>query len=66
MKLLIGYNRRQKPLELTCPGGRITVSRDPHGTILVRIDADAGAVEIDPKTRDYVGLVRLTHERTGE
>jgi len=63
---MVGWNRRQKPIELICPGGRITVSRDPHGTILVRLQADAGAVEVDPKSKDYLGLVRLTHERTGE
>ena len=67
MKLMVGYNRRQKPLELVCPGGRIKITREPHGTMLIEVLADAGEVVVDAKvTRDYVGRVRLTHERKGE
>jgi hypothetical protein len=66
MKLLLGFNRRQKPLELRTPGGRITISREPYGTILVRLDAEAGEIVIDPKSKGYVTQVRLVHERGGE
>jgi hypothetical protein len=62
MKLLHGFNRRQKPLELICPGGRITISREPHGTILVRVQGENGVVEVDPKSKDYVTRIRLLHE----
>lgn len=63
MKLMVGFNRRQKPIELRTPGGRITISREPHGTILVRLDAEAGEIVVDPKSKDYITQVRLVHER---
>jgi len=67
MKLMVGYNRRQKPLELVCPGGRIKITREPHGTMLVEVLADAGEVVVDTEAlRDYAGRVRLTHERKAE
>lgn len=62
MKLIFGDNRRQKPLELLCPGGRIIVSREFGGTVLVRFLADGGVVEVDPEAKDYATGVRLVHE----
>lgn len=65
MKLMHGFNRRQKPLELICPGGRIVISRQPHGTILVEIKADAGTVVVDPKSQEWAAALRLTHGEEG-
>lgn len=62
MKLVFGENRRQRPLELLCPGGRIIVTREFGGTVLVQILADAGVVAIDPESKDYNFEVRLTTE----
>lgn len=63
MKLVFGDNRRQKPLELLCPGGRIIVSREFGGTVLVRFLADGGGViEVDHEAKDYAAGVRLVHE----
>lgn len=62
MKIIFGDNRRQKPIELLCPGGRIIVARAFGGTVIVRFLADAGKVEIEPGSKDYATGVRLLHE----
>lgn len=65
MKLVYGQNRRQKPIELICPGGRIVIARAFGGTIIVRLFADNGTVEVedslDPGS-GYKGGMRLVHE----
>lgn len=57
-----GTNRRQHPLRIDVPGGRIILSREMHGTVLVRFTADAGEIVIAPNPRSYVTEVRLLHE----
>jgi hypothetical protein len=66
MKLVFGDNRRQKPIELLCPGGRIVVSRVFGGTVLVRFLADNGQIEIEAGSKDYAAGVRLLHETSEE
>jgi len=66
MKLVFGANRRQQPIELVCPGGRIVVSRTFGGTVLVRFLADNGTVEIGPDPKEYVTSVKLIHEAAEE
>lgn len=59
---LFGFNRRQKPVELRCPGGRLVVSREPHGTVLVRFIGDGGRIEVEPGGREWQAQVRIKHE----
>ncbi len=63
MKLVFGDNRRQKPIELLCPGGRIVIARAFGGTVLVRLVADGGAVEVEPGNKDFAFGVKLVHEQ---
>ncbi len=62
MKLVFGDNRRQKPIELLCPGGRIVVARAFGGTIIVRLFVDNGAVEVEPGDSKRSFGVRLVHQ----
>lgn len=59
--IVFGENRRQKPLELRCPGGKIVISRAPHGTVRVELQAEAGAIEVVSE-RDFSTVVELVHE----
>lgn len=65
MKLVFGDNRRQKPIELLCPGGRIVISREFGGSVLVRFLADGGAVEVPPG-KGWAQDVKLVREEPGE
>lgn len=62
MKLVFGDNRRQKPIELLCPGGRIIVARAFGGTVIVRFLADAGKIEHEAGGKEWAAGVRLLHE----
>lgn len=62
MILVFGRNRRQKPLELRCPGGRIVVSRAPHGTIEIQLIAENGKIEHKDTNAAWHQTVRLVHE----
>ena len=61
MKLVFGDNRRQKPLELLCPGGKIVISREFGGAVMVKVVADAGRVVASPDS-DWSAVVRLVVE----
>lgn len=63
MRKLYGFNRRQAPLELVCPGGRISLERLPHGTVRVRFTAEAG--ELAFEHHGWRGSVTLRHEANG-
>ena len=60
MRVVFGENRRQKPLEIVTPGGTITLSREIHGTVLVRLGAVAGVLQVTaPTPEDYAVEVRI-------
>lgn len=63
--LMFGFNRRQLPLAIQVPGGRVEISREAHGTVVVRFLAEAGEVQVAPGAKDYVTSVRITHEEKG-
>lgn len=68
--LTFGYNRRQLPIEIGCPGGTIIIEREKHGTIAVTLNPDGsrmvdhtGEVETPAGGRQRVAyVVRLVHE----
>ena len=64
--IIFGFNRRQKPVELRCPGGRITVSRTFGGGVLVEFVSEGGQIEQLKRERDWVAAVRLHHEEREE
>lgn len=55
--LSFGYNRRQKPLRIGCPGGSIELHREIHGTVAVHFAPDG------EKMADHVGRVEVNGER---
>lgn len=59
--IMFGKNRRQNPLLIDVPGGRVTISREPHGTVVVRLLGEAGEVVIAPDAKSYVAEARITH-----
>jgi len=61
MKIVFGDNRRQKPIELLCPGGKIVVSREFGGAVLVKVVADAGRVKA-AADNEWHAAVRLERE----
>lgn len=64
MKLVFGTNRAQKPIELRCPGGKVIISRAPHGTVLVQVVADAGEVEVSSTSTSLGAIVKLIREES--
>lgn len=67
MILVFGRNRRQRPIELRCPGGVIRVARAAKGTVEIEITAEAGRIEYHAERGSASGgiwaaTVRLVNE----
>lgn len=60
--IIFGKNRRQKPLVILCPAGRITVERMPHGTVKLSLVADGGRLELVPGRFEWAGTATLAVE----
>lgn len=61
MKIVFGRNRRQKPIELLCEQGKVTISRDPHGVIRVSLVAENARLEEIPAP-SFVKTFRMVKE----
>lgn len=64
MILVFGENRRQKPIELRCPAGRIRIARARTGVVEVEFVAEAGRIEVVPESKgNFATTVRLVQEQ---